>query len=190
MFQKITKNFYFHELRPKGQPKTWLPSNTYQSSLIFNLTKNLQVVRSAMPKNSYIQITSGMRSPADYERLVKLGYNPSKTSDHNYGNAIKLSPNTKKFKKYGPTYNFSVGAADCFSHRFSVKDLFLLAKELTQAGKCKFGQIIYEYNPKTKAEWVHFGGDPGYVFSDIIVAFIERIPFMESLDGGKSYQIA
>ena len=190
MSQKITKNFSFYEFRPKGKSKIWMPPSAYQRRLIVNLAENLQIVRSAMPKKSYIQITSGVRSAEDYKRLVKAGYRPSKTSDHNCGNAVPLAVNSRKYKKYGPTYNFSTGAADCVSRGFLVGSLFILAKELVKSGKCTFGQVIYEENPKTKAKWVHFSVDPSFVFSKKTVAFINRIKFLQSLDGGKSYQIA
>ena len=184
---KVTPHFYYHEFRPKARPKTWMPTNQYQRMLMENLAQNLQVIRSAMPENSSIQITSGLRAPADYKRLKKNGYNPSTTSDHNFGNAVPLKINTPKFKKYGPTYNFSVGAADCVPTGMSTIDLFHLAIDLTKNNKCRFGQVIYEKNPATGAEWVHFGGDPKFVFSDNIIQFLNRTQFMESLDGGKSY---
>ena len=113
MSQKITKNFSFYEFRPKGRPKSWMPTSEFQKRLIVNLAKNLQTVRTALPNGSWIQITSGVRSASDYTRLIKAGYRPSKTSDHNFGNAVQLNTNTAKYKKFGPTYNFSVGAADC-----------------------------------------------------------------------------
>lgn len=188
MHKKITSNFYYYEFRPKARPKTWIPTNDYQRMLMENLAQNLQIVRSAMPENTSLQITSGLRAPADFKRLKKAGYNPSPTSDHNFGNAVPLKINTAKYKKYGPTYNFSVGAADCVSKGMDVIDLFHLAIDLTNNKKCRFGQIIYEKNPATGAEWVHFGGDPGYVFSDEIVKFLNRIQFLESLDGGRNYK--
>jgi len=189
MSQKITKNFSFYEFRPKGKPKSWLPTNEFTKMLITNLTTNLQVVRSVLPKRCWMQITSGVRMPEDYKRLVKVGYKPSTTSDHNFGNSVPLKVNSRKYKKYGPTYSFSVGAADCVSHNLNVRDLFNIACELTKGNKCRFGQVIYEENPKTGAQWVHFGADPTYYFSEKIVQFIGRYPFLVSLDGGKSYQI-
>lgn len=189
MSQKITKNFSFYEFRPKGRPISWLPTNEFTKTLIINLATNLQVVRTAMPKGSWIQITSGVRAHEDYERLIKAGYKPSTTSDHNFGNAVPLAVNTIKYKKYGPTYNFSVGAADCVSHNLNVRNLFDVAQKLTKDNKCRFGQVIYEENPKTDAQWVHFGADPSYYFSEKVVQFIGRLPFLVSLDGGKSYQI-
>lgn len=189
MSQKITKNFSFYEFRPKGRSKLWMPTNKFTKMLIINLATNLQIVRSAMPRGSWIQITSGVRTPEDYKRLIRAGYRPSTTSDHNFGNAVKLTVNTRKYKKYGPTYNFSVGAGDCVSHNFDVHSLFLLACELVKRNECRFGQVIYEKNPKTSAEWVHFGADLSYYFSEKIVQFIGRLPFLVSLDGGKSYQI-
>ena len=175
MHKKITPNFFYYEFRPKAR-------------LLQNLAQNLQIVRSAMPENTSLHITSGLRAPADFARLKKAGYNPSPTSDHNFGNAVPLKINTVKYKKYGPTYNFSVGAADSVPVEMETIDLFHLAIDLTKKKKCRFGQVIYEKNPATGAEWVHFGGDTEYVFSDEIVKFLNRIQFMESLDGGRSYK--
>ena len=189
MSQKITKNFSFYEFRPKRKPKTWMPTNEFTKTLITNLATNLQVVRSALPRGDWLQITSGVRAPEDYDRLIRAGYRPSTTSDHNCGNAVKLTVNTKKYKKYGPTYNFSIGAADCVSHTLNVHDLFLMACELVKRNECRFGQVIYEKNPETGDEWVHFGADPTYYFSEKIVRFIGRLPFLVSLDGGESYKI-
>lgn len=188
MYKKITSNFYYFEFRPKSRTKAWIPSGEYQRILIKNLAKNLQIVRSAMPKNSSIMVTSGLRMTSDFARLKKAGYNPSTTSDHNFGNSVPLKINSKKYKKYGPTYNFSVGAADCVPLKMAAIDLFNLAVDFTRKKKCRFGQVIYEKNPVTGAEWVHFGGDPVYVFSDHIVKFIKRTRFMKSLDGGKGYE--
>lgn len=188
MHKKITPNFFYYEFRPKARPKTWIPPGEYQRMLLQNLAQNLQIVRSAMPENTSLHITSGLRAPADFARLKKAGYNPSPTSDHNFGNAVPLKINTVKYKKYGPTYNFSVGAADSVPVEMETIDLFHLAIDLTKKKKCRFGQVIYEKNPATGAEWVHFGGDTEYVFSDEIVKFLNRIQFMESLDGGRSYK--
>ncbi|MCL4102517.1 hypothetical protein [Fibrobacter sp. HC4] len=60
----------------------------YQLSLLQLLAKNLQKVRDLLQpyavsgKRVSISITSGVRTAEDYNRLVKNGYNPSKTSDH------------------------------------------------------------------------------------------------------------
>lgn len=189
----ITRNFSYYEFRPKGRPKTWKPSNEWRKLLIKNLAKNLQVVRSAMKKGCWMILTSAVRSDADYTRLIKLGYKPSKTSDHNTGLAIRLAAGSRKFKKYGETYNFSVGAGDVVSKGMSVYDLFKLAVKLNKAGKCDFGQIIYEYRPATKkrrkAEWVHFGGSINSLFSPMVVKFLARTKYMKSLDGGKTYSV-
>jgi hypothetical protein len=149
----------------------------------------MQIVRDAMPANSSISISSGVRNKEDYDRLVLNGYNPSETSDHNYGNAVLLKYGSDKYLKYGPTYNFSVGAADCVPNGITAKELFNLTMDLVINNKCKFGQVIYEYNPTTKAEWVHFGNDPGLYYSVHLAMFIMREKFMESIDGGKTYKI-
>ena len=49
-----------------------------------------------------------------------------------------------------------------------------------------FGQVIYEYNPATKSEWIHLGNDPEQIFSDKVV--VSRKKYLMSLDNGKTYK--
>jgi hypothetical protein len=70
-----------------------------------------------------------------------------------------------------------------------VIDFFKLAMNMTAAGQCKFGQVIYEFNPVGNMEWVHFGNDPTTFFSIPICQMLGRSKFLRSLDGGKTYQI-
>jgi len=185
----ITKNFSFYEFKPKNEPKSWKPNSYYQKMLITTLAKNLQIIRNKLPSGSYMKVTSGVRLLSDYERLKAAGYRPSKTSDHNCGVAIKLKPDTFKFKKFGETYNFSVGAADIVSVGMSVWDLFKLSFRLTKESMCDFGQIIYEKIPGTEIEWIHYGNSLKHFFSSHIIKMISRQKFLKSLDGGKTYEI-
>ena len=79
--KKLTENFSLSEFI-KTDP------TDYQLQLLQLLADNLQSVRNflqefALPKKTVsISINSGVRTQADYERLVKNGYNPSNTSDH------------------------------------------------------------------------------------------------------------
>ena len=166
----ITKNFSFYEYRPKGQPKSWKPSSLYQKTLITNLAENQQVIRNELPSGAYMKITSGVRTLADYDRLINAGYNPSKTSDHNCGVSIPLKP-------------------DVVSPGMSIWDLFKLSFRLTKEGMCDFGQIIYEKNPANGSEWIHYGNSLKSLFSEQIVEMIGRQKFMQSLDGGRTYSI-
>jgi hypothetical protein len=186
----ITKNFSYYEFGPKGSPKAWIPTSQYQKILLDSLANNLQVIRSEIPEGSYMRITSGVRTLSDYNRLKNQGYRPSKTSDHNCGVSIPLASHTNKFKIFGETYNFAVGAADIQPIGISTKELFNLSVRLTQGGKCDFGQIIYEYDPSSKQEWIHYGGSLKELFSEIIIDMINRDKFLKSVDGGRTYQIA
>ena len=136
-----------------------------------------------------MKVTSGVRVLSDYERLILAGYKPSKTSDHNCGVSIPLEPGTKKFKKFGETYNFAVGASDIFPVGMGVWDLFKLSFRLTKEGMCDFGQIIYEKNPEDGKEWVHYGGSLKELFTEEVIKMINRHKFMKSIDGGRSYSI-
>ena len=185
----ITKNFSYSEYRPKGSPKTWMPESDYQQRLIDNHASNLQVVRNELPDGCYMKITSGVRTESDFDRLIAKGYHPSATSDHYCGNIVPISEYSSKYKKYGPLYMFSVGAADVEPFGIKVYDLFKLSVKLTREGKCDFGQVIYEKDPITGKEWVHYGASIKDIFSSSIVRFIDRTQFMQSLDGGKTYSV-
>ena len=185
----ITQNFSFYEFRPNGQPSSWKPNSEYQRMLIIELAKNLQVVRSAMPSGAFMRVTSGVRLLNDYKRLITAGYRPSKTSDHNCGIAVPLDPSKSKFKKYGETYNFAVGASDVVPNGMSVWDLFKLSFRLVKESMCNFGQVIYEKNPSDGSEWVHYGNALEPFFSDKIIKMIGRQRFRKSTDGGITYSI-
>lgn len=185
----ITPNFSYYEFRPKGQPTSWAPNSEYQKILIDKLALNLQIVKSEMPKNSYMKITSGVRLLSDYNRLIDSGYKPSKTSDHNFGVSIPLEKGDKKILKFGETYNFAVGASDIVPVGMKVWDLFKLSFRLIKEQMCDFGQVIYEKNPKNGSEWIHYGNNPSDFFSKEIIKLIDRKKFLQSTDGGNSYSI-
>lgn len=175
---KLTTNFSLNEFTNE----TVTP---YQQSLLQLLANNLQKVRDYLQqfkkdtkKNVSIGISSGVRSQADYDRLVKKGYNPSKTSDHFCGLQLACKP--------------TIGAADIYvtNCSLSYKEIAKKIIELDKNNLVDFGQIIYEYNPATKAEWIHLGNDWTKVFNDqgIIDSINKtRKKYLMSLDNGKTY---
>lgn len=171
--KKLTENFSLSEFI-KTDP------TDYQLQLIEILANNLQLVRNflqeyALPKKTVsININSGVRTQADYERLIKNGYNPSKTSDHFCGYQLQAKP--------------TLGAAD-----ISVKNCSLSLKEIAKKiiewdkdGLVHFGQVIYEKNPATGSEWIHLGNDPKLIFNFYII--VDRKKYLMSLDNGKTYK--
>lgn len=187
---KITKNFSYWEFGPKGCSTSWVPDNGYQKKLIDSLAHNLQIVRDKSSKKISIHITNGIRTIEDYYRLQGSGYHPSSTSDHFFGSPIPLSPKDKKYQKFGSSYIFSVGAVDCVCKGIPIKDFFEHSMRCYKDWDTNFGQVIYEVRPDTKVEWVHFSNHPDLVFNETICMWIERKPFLKSLDGGKTYTIA
>jgi len=192
---KITKNFSFWEFGPKGCGKSWVPDNENQKSMIYILTENIQKLRdkaNTLKKSSSvaINISSGIRTMADYYRLQGSGYNPSQTSDHFCGTAMPLEVGTDKYKKFGSTYNFSSGAGDCVVVGMPTYDFFKMAMDEFRLTHVKFGQIIYEKDPIKKVDWVHLSGAYENYFSDSIVRWLDKKPFLKSLNGGKSYTVA
>jgi len=185
---KVTNNFSYYEFGPSGCKVTWVPDNEYQKRLIKDLAQNLQVLRDIAKVP--IKIMSGVRSMDDYYRLQGSGYNPSETSDHFCGVAVPIKPTSTKYKKFGSTYNFAVGAGDCIPNGMSVRTFFELAMKAYVDSKVKFGQIIYEKDPVKKVEWVHVSNLYEHYFSSSTVAWLGKTKFMQSVDGGKNYTIA
>jgi hypothetical protein len=190
MSRKASKNFYYYEYAPKGKDSKWMPETANLERMVATLAMNMQIVRDHMPSGSSISITSAIRSPEDTKRLIAAGYNPSATSDHNYGNPVPIKAGTDKAKKYGLVYAYSVGAADCVpgGGKISTLDMFKLCVSLNVEGKTSFGQVIYEKNPKG-SDWVHLGNDPSVILSDVMESFIGRQKYLQSFDNGKTYSI-
>lgn len=155
----------------------------YQIMLIKLLAGELQELRTRLQeyksgtKAVTINITSGVRTKRDYDRLKKQGYNPSQTSDHFCG--YQMVPGR-------PT----LGAADIKVNNCSLgtKKIALLIKDLVENGILYFGQVIYEKNPATGAEWIHLGNDPQLIFTDLVASTIVRKTFLMSTDNGKTYK--
>ena len=168
---KLTQNFKLSEF-------TSTDLTPYQTALIQLLANNLQKVRDYLQqfkidqnKNVSVGISSGVRTQSDYDKLIKKGYNPSKTSDHFCGLQLACKP--------------CIGAADVYVKNCSLKLKDIVAKIIG------LDKAIYEYNPATRAEWIHLGNDWEKVFSDqgIIDSMNKtRKKYLMSLDNGKTYQ--
>lgn len=171
--KQLTQNFKLSEFI-KTDP------TPYQESLLQLLAKNLQLVRDKLQpyaiegKKVSINITSGVRTSADYDRLKAKGYNPSKTSDHFCGLQLDCKP--------------TLGAADIVitGCKLSMKEIFTKIMYWDKTLQVSFGQVIYEYNPATKSEWIHLGNDWKKIFMPDIT--VSRKKYMQSLDNGKTYQ--
>ena len=126
----------------------------YSIALLKLLASQLQIVRNGLQeyakdkkKQVSIAINSGVRTQADYNRLKKSGYNPSETSDHFCGLQLKCKP--------------TLGAADftVSNCSLSLQEIVSMIIDWNKTGHVDFGQIILEYNPKTKSAWIHVGND-------------------------------
>ena len=89
---KLSKNFSLSEF-------TKSDVTPYTLALLKQLAAQLQIIRNVLQdyavdkkKAVTISINSGVRTQADYDRLIKNGYNPSKTSDHFAGLQILSTP--------------------------------------------------------------------------------------------------
>ena len=150
------------------------------------LASQLQIVRNSLQeyakdkkKQVSISINSGVRTQADYDRLKKSGYNPSATSDHFCGLQLKSKP--------------TLGAADIAVSNciLSLQEIASMIIDWNKEGYVDFGQIIFEYNPKTKAAWIHIGNDWNSIFASTFLQDfynINRKKYLMSLDNGKTYK--
>ena len=171
--EKLSDNFKLSEFSKREL-------TSYQVDLLRILAGELQVVRNRLQefkagmKPVLIVITSGVRTKADYDRLVKKGYNPSKTSDHFCGYQVDGNP--------------TLGAADIqvYNCSMNTKQIALYIKQLVLGYDVNFGQVIYEKNPSTGAEWIHLGNDPELIFKSSIN--VKRKKFLMSLDNGKTFK--
>jgi hypothetical protein len=159
----------------------------YTLSLLKLLASQLQVVRNKLQdyavdkkKAVSISVNSGVRTEEDYKRLIKNGYNPSKTSDHFCGYQLSSKP--------------TLGAADIkvFNCSLKLQEIANMMIEMNKTGDLVVGQIIFEYNPKTKSSWIHVGNDWKHIFEASFIAdnklFKTRKKYLMSLDNGKTYQ--
>lgn len=140
-----------------------------------------------------IKVVSGVRTRGDYDRLIKQGYHPSETSDHFFGETVPLSRATK-IQRFGPTYSYSVGAADIMpacsaEEAFSrMRQYFRPATGIVELPNMnvKIGQLILE---RSKTYWLHVSNPATLVYSEIFAdRYLKKAPFLMSLDNGKSYQ--
>lgn len=175
----LSKNFKLSEF-------TSVDQSDYSIALLKLLASQLQIVRNNLQeyakdrkKQVSISISSGVRTQADYDRLKKSGYNPSETSDHFCGLQLKCKP--------------TLGAADITVSNcsLSLHDIASMIIYWNIEGYVNFGQIIFEYNPKTKSAWIHVGNDWNSIFaSTFLKDFYDtnRKKYLMSLDNGKTYK--
>lgn len=176
----LSKNFKLSEF-------TKSDVTDYALALLKLLASQLQIVRNRLQsyavdkkKPVSISIHSGVRSEEDYKRLIKNGYNPSKTSDHFCGYQLLSKP--------------TLGAADIKVNNcsLSLQEIANMLIEMNDKGELDAGQIIFEYNPKTKSSWIHFGNDWWRIFDANFIfdnnLFKSRKKYLMSLDNGKTYQ--
>lgn len=175
----LSKNFKLSEF-------TSVDQSDYSIALLKLLASQLQIVRNNLQeyakdrkKQVSISISSGVRTQADYDRLKKSGYNPSETSDHFCGLQLKCKP--------------TLGAADITVSNcsLSLHDIASMIIYWNIEGYVNFGQIIFEYNPKTKSAWIHVGNDWNSIFASTFLKDfydINRKKYLMSLDNGKTYK--
>jgi len=110
------------------------------------LAEMLQMIRAKIGKP--IMVNSGVRSLADYNRLKKAGYNPSKTSDHFFWN----QPDG---------YDMAVGAVDITCSSFGKQqDFYNEVLKLKRSGAIDPGQLLFEKTNPMGVGWVHIANYP------------------------------
>ena len=193
MGNRITPHFHVSEFT-KRDPKIITPIQWFMLQYLCN---NLEVMREFL-SNEFgqtisIKVTNGIRMPSDNNALRKKGYNPSETSDHLFGNMVKLRSNAK-IKQFGRYYNYSVGASDIIP-ACGAKEAYMRMKPfLTRGtgeislpnGRIKVGQMILE---KRNGYWIHISNPPELIYSkNLADSFLDKIHFLQSTDNGRTYE--
>ncbi len=173
---KLSKNFWLSEFTSRPAPAL----TGFEMYMLQCLCKNILEPLREFLGNGKIHVSSGMRSPADYHRLISEGYFPSRRSDHFFGNEI---------------YPYSVGAADIvpegdaaavFETLMAVANpaLSLLA---LPSGDVAVGQVIFELG--NKSQWIHISNPKTTVYDSAFAKrFFRKTSFLRSDDNGRSYQ--
>jgi len=193
MTTKITDNFSLDEFTNNDKS---IIVNDVMMFMIKSLCENvLEPLRNFW--GCKVKINSGIRTEKQNSILIKNGYNPSDKSDHFYGASVKTKTE-KTRRRYGDTYNFSVGAVDimpvCGGFALAAFDktrqLFQPQYNMINlpGGAIKIGQFILE---KGNSYWIHVSNHPSIIYSNKFVSsFLEKKPFLISLDNGKTYKEA
>jgi hypothetical protein len=123
-----------------------------------------------------ILISSGLRTLADRDRLIKQGYNPSKTSDHFYG----FMP----FTSGAADFVLSTGSQGTFDLYYDLYRRYDKTKNRIVLPKTEIevGQMILE---KNKSYWIHIANPRRMFYSDKCP--LPGKMFLKSEDNGKTY---
>ena len=191
---KITTNFQLKEFTDR--PHELL--TPIQRFMLLNLCSILECIRSflseALKTTIPLVVSSGIRLPSDTNKLRNAGNNPSETSDHLFGNIVKLRSKVK-IKMFGRYYVYSVGAADVVPVCGATDAFQLMLPYFNRqtgevnlpGGTIKVGQIILE--KKDNSDWLHVSNPWDLVYSGQMVAsFFNRKHFLTSVNNGESYE--
>jgi len=162
---KLSPNFTVDEIVPQNYiHKIDDSQHEMLENICINILEPIRIFASLLAeKDCPIKITSGLRTQAEYDDLIKRGYNPSKKSDHFYD------------AKKG-----CFGAVDFVTNIIPTNLLFYSIFD--NFSSIYFGQIILERNYHN-TYWIHvsnppelFGGKPR-----------KNNRILISLDNGKTY---
>lgn len=139
------------------------------------------------------KIKNGVRFPTDNNFLRKEGENPSETSDHLFGNVIKIKSQGKR-NRWGDYFSHSVGAADVIPSIGAKRAFQKLIPCFDKTNRCinipnrtiKIGQVILEN--KNGNYWIHISNPSNLIYcNDFSHRFLYRSPFAISSNNGQNY---
>lgn len=191
---KLSDHFWFRELSERD-PGILTPVQMYMAKHIAN--NILEPIRAYLGdvfgRSVPIRVVSGIRFPSDHNRLKKQGFNPSETSDHLFGNIVKLR-NPIKIRRYGKYYQYSVGAVDIMPSCGAKEAWDVMRSHFIRERGCialpngavKIGQVILE---KRRSFWLHISNPKELVYEDFVAdTFLKVEPFLVSMNNGTAYK--
>lgn len=191
----MSDHFTFDEFTPRDHHIL----TPVQLQMLDNLCVNIlepirQFVKEVFgEKKCRFTVSSGIRFPSDQNTMRRQGHNPSETSDHLFGNIVKLH-GAGKIAKYGKFFQYSVGAADIIPE-CGAKELWnALTLYMDPVNRCinlpnrkvVIGQFILE---RGNGFWLHMSNPKSLIYSEEVSStFLKNNPFLISMDNGKSYK--
>jgi hypothetical protein len=191
---KLSNHFWYNEFSDRDHA-VLTPVQIHMVSHICN--EILEPIRSYLSEvfldEVKMRVVSGIRFPSDHNRLRKQGFNPSETSDHMYGNIVKLR-NPIKIRRYGKYFQYSVGAVDIMPSCGAKEAWDVLLPKFDRDKSCinlingpiEIGQVILE---KRQSYWLHISNPKNLIYRQFVAEnFLKREPFLMSNNNGKTYQ--
>lgn len=192
--KQLSNNFWLHEFTNLSWGQLTSTNKFLLERLCIDILQPMRdYLCKVYDKNVPMSVTSGMRTAADFDRILAQGFNPSRRSDHFFANCIPTDGHGDT-QRFGPYFAHGSGAADVVptGEGVVVKDCFDHIVDGIRSGYLgiPFGQLIHEFGGRSSSGWLHLSNSKSLIFTDEMVktlGFDSLHRILTSPDAGKSY---